>query len=297
MASSRLLDWMSRMRSVPQPERLIPALYLAHGSPFLMLPQSSDDEVFSNDSKLGGLHYQFLEQLGPFLLEKFKPKGIIVFSAHYESRGSVEVYSRDDENPLFYDYYGFPDYLYQIKFHSKGSKRIADQIISALKEYQIPAKTVSGDRGLDHGVFVPFKIMFPDGLNIPLIEVSMHTLDPMQLYKVGQALQSLRKEYLIVSGGLNIHTFEDLSAFNEDTAADGYKEFQLDILKAIETDKQNDRLNKLLGLQLHPYFRKAHPREEHFVPLYVAAGLGSSGKSKVVCDLYGAVSAFFGIDE
>ncbi|EEB08092.2 aromatic ring-opening dioxygenase [Schizosaccharomyces japonicus yFS275] len=262
-------------------------------APFLLLKDDGIDMV-GREFQKDGEHYMFLQKLGPFLLERFRPKAIIVFSAHYETRNLVHVFSRDAPNKLFYDYYGFPKWMFDLSFPSKGSSKVAQQVLNCLESNNISAAAVSGDRGLDHGVFVPFSIMFPTGLSIPVVEISMPSLDPFKLIAIGAALDDLRKDYLIVSGGLSIHTFEDPTAFNREFAADGFKQFHSDLLDAISIQDTDRRNRQLHAMMMHPFFRAAHPREEHFVPLFIPAG--ARGRTQVLCDLYGAVTALFGLN-
>lgn len=155
----------------------------------------------------------------------------------------------------------------------------------------------NGERGLDHGVFVPFIHMFLEQpFPLPVIEVSIDSsLDPDREIALGKAVESLRDEgILILSGGFVIHNLRDFKQFSPDTASEQVKDFQRTVIKAAESS-QNHRLDQLKQVVGHPGFRLAHPREEHFVPIYVAAGAGSQGEAKVLCDLHGAVTIAFGL--
>jgi aromatic ring-opening dioxygenase catalytic subunit (LigB family) len=108
-------------------------------------------------------------------------------------------------------------------------------------------------------------------------------------------VESLRDEgILILSGGLSIHNLRDFKQFSPDSASEQVKDFERTVIKATESS-QNHRRNELKQVVTHPGFRLAHPREEHFVPIYVAAGAGSQGEAKVLCDLHGAVTIAFGL--
>lgn len=102
---------------------------------------------------------------------------------------------------------------------------------------------------------------------------------------------------LIISGGLTVHTFEDFSAWEASTADAQYLDLHASILKAIESPgkSEEERNAALVSLVKHPSFRRAHPREEHFVPIYVAAGAGGQGSPKLLCSEYGIVTAAFGV--
>jgi aromatic ring-opening dioxygenase catalytic subunit (LigB family) len=139
--------------------------------------------------------------------------------------------------------------------------------------------------------------MFPEQpFPLPIIEVSLDSsLDPDREIALGKALESLRDEgVLILSGGLSIHNMRDLKQFSPDTASEQVKDFERTVIKAA-TSSQKHRLDELKKVVRHPGFRLAHPREEHFVPIYIAAGAGSQGDAKVLCDLHGAVTIAFGL--
>lgn len=143
-----------------------------------------------------------------------------------------------DENPLLMDYYGFPKELYDITWRSKGSKALSQRVVSAFRAAGMPARTTPTTEhrgedgrpthrkyhnGLDHGVFVPFKLMFPDttgSFDVPVVQVSIGSdYTPEHEYEIGKAVKGLRDEgILVLSGGLTIHTFRDPSSFNEKTA-------------------------------------------------------------------------------
>ncbi len=187
--------------------------------------------------------------------------------------------------------------MYKIKFDSRGDHEIASKIASLLERNNIETKVIKNKRGLDHGCFVPFKLMFPDPCPIPIVEVAQDDgLDPQRNLDIGRALESLRDEgILILSGGLTIHTFKDFSAWSKSTAAQGYLDFETAIKEAAVLEDGSERNKKLIGLTKHKYFRLAHPREEHFTPLYVAAGAGSRGKAAILSDLHSAITIAFGL--
>jgi len=290
--------WISKLDKLPK-ER-IPSFFFAHGSPLLLYPKDQPNKFFDL-SPIGGPdgpNAAFLKDFGKFLLDRYKPKGIVVFSAHWETDGEIEVMSYND-NHLFYDYYGFPKSMYEIKFESKGSPTIAKRVVELFKQKNIKAKTIEKGRGLDHGVFVPFKLMFPDGLtNIPVVEVSIDSsLDPQRHIDIGKAMTPLRDEgILVLSGGLTIHTFQETDAWDPKKAPKGFLDFERSIVSSVENNKDGEARNSAMkDIVKHPYFRRAHPRTEHFIPIYVGAGAGSDGDASVISDLHGAISIAFGI--
>jgi aromatic ring-opening dioxygenase catalytic subunit (LigB family) len=160
---------------------------------------------------------------------------------------------------------------------------------------------------------VPFKLMFPTPCPIPIVEVSMDsTLDPQRLIELGKALIPLRyasppsgsthicrdEGVVILSGGLTIHTFKELDAWDPNKAPQGFKDFERAIVDSVNNSmsasERNENMKELVN---HPFFRRAHPREEHFVPIYIAAGAGSDedDHADVLADIHSAISIAFGV--
>ncbi|KAK4704950.1 4,5-DOPA dioxygenase extradiol, partial [Phenoliferia sp. Uapishka_3] len=312
-------EWSKELELLPSLEKtggLIPSIFLAHGQPLLVYPPTLAAERSGFGPLLetqgpNGTLAQFLRDLGPVLLEKYKPKAIVVFSAHWESPSERLVTDYGAENPLLMDYFGFPDELYKVEFESRGDHALSERIVELYKAAGIRARLspkieprgedgrgFSGP-GLDHGVFVPFKLMFGDKAPIPIVQVSIDSsLSPEEEWKIGAALAPLRGEgILIVSGGLTIHTFRDFGAFAPSTAKPPYKDFEESIIKAAAIPEPEKRKAALFHLTTHPGFRLAHPREEHFVPLYIAAGAGSDGggDAKLLSGIHGAKTIAFGV--
>ncbi|KAG9033558.1 hypothetical protein FRB95_014636 [Tulasnella sp. JGI-2019a] len=142
--------------------------------------------------------------------------------------------------------------------------------------------------GLDHGVFVPFKLMFGDSVDVPVVQVSIdRSLSPEKNWAIGKALDELRSQgILIISGGLTIHTFKDPSALSESTANAHIRGFHTAIIDAVHSPPELLKAS-LCALTTLPGFREANPREEHFVPIYVAAGAGEGGAGKVISSQFG----------
>jgi aromatic ring-opening dioxygenase catalytic subunit (LigB family) len=154
--------------------------------------------------------------------------------------------------------------------------------------------------------------MFPTPCPIPIIEVSMDaSLDPQRLIELGRALIPLRytspqnypltsrdEGVVILSGGLTIHTFKEWDAWDPKTAPQGFKDFEKAIVdsvnNAMNVSERNENMKELMD---HPFFRRAHPREEHFVPIYIAAGAGSAegDVASVLADIHSAISIAFGV--
>ncbi|KAF7975279.1 hypothetical protein HWV62_10030 [Athelia sp. TMB] len=309
-------EWLKALEALPSTPNNIPSFFFGHGSPMLAFPETNTFNrapgVMDAMGPKGPLA-AFLGDFGPALLKKYQPKGIVVFSAHWETAGERLVTDYGDENPLLMDYYGFQKELYELKFKSHGDTALSERIVAAYKEANLKArKTLKSENrgedgrgfsgpGLDHGVFVPFRIMFGhEFLDVPIVQVSIDaSLSPEKNWQAGKAVSKLREEgYLILSGGLTIHNLRDFSSFAEATAGPIYKEFNQAILDALSTPDPETRKAAMIALTKHRGFRSAHPREDHFVPLYVAAGAGDTeggGRASVLNAMYGAQTVAFGL--
>ncbi|GAA6014344.1 hypothetical protein JCM11491_005049 [Sporobolomyces phaffii] len=317
-------EWQAEIAKLPTLEEnggKIPSVFLAHGQPMLILPPhlAKDTPMLATLGEIqgpDGLLSQFLQDFGPTLLEKYRPRAIVVLSAHYETDGGGVVTDYGDENPLLHDYFGFPRELYETKFHSSGDSNLARQIVDRLRAAGIEQSRLTTTNeprgrdgrgfngpGFDHGVFVPFKLMFGEEAPVPIVQVSIPSdLSPRSQRSLGEALEPFRSEgVLIISGGLTVHTFQDFSAFSPRTAKPIYLEFEAAVVAAVAEPDRAARAAALDALPRHAGFRLAHPREEHFVPIYIAAGAAHESErteakaARIVCGLYGAKSAVFGV--
>jgi len=304
-------QWQDALNSLPSTPEKIPAFFFGHGSPMLAMSDSaSRSGTKVKDQGTKSALATFLRDFGPVLLDKYKPKAILVVSAHWETYGEQLVTDYGDENPLLMDYYGFQQELYELTFKSRGDSVITQRVVDVLKEAGYSARSTpkteprgedgrgfSGP-GLDHGVFVPFRIMFGEEFTeIPIVEMSMDgSLDAERNWALGSAVQKLREEgILVLSGGLTIHNLRDFTSFSEATAQPIYKEFDKAVLSAAGVTDTASRKTALLDLTKHKGFRLAHPRPDHFVPIYVAAGAGGDGGAKILSAIYGATTVAFGL--
>ncbi|KAG1849056.1 Extradiol ring-cleavage dioxygenase class III enzyme subunit B [Suillus tomentosus] len=305
-------EWRTALDALPSTPEKIPAFFFGHGSPMLIARQVTNSPMTSTMGPGGDLA-NFLRDLGPALRAKYKPKGIVVFSAHWETIGVRHVTDYGDRNPLLMDYFGFEPYYYQQTFESKGNRALAERIILLYKEVGGEAKLsgINENRGwdgrtspprqgpgFDHGVFVPFKLMFGDKVDdVPIVQVSIERSgDPEQNWAVGKALSKLREEgILILAGGLTVHNLHDRKQFSEKSASPDVTMFDQAITVAASKSQLDERKQSLFDLMKHDGFAQAHPSVEHFVPLYVAAGAGEEGGVQVVSAIYSAPTIAFGI--
>jgi 4,5-DOPA dioxygenase extradiol len=243
--------------------RRVPSLFLAHGSPMSVL-----DKSFA-----GALH--------KFTSRQVKLRAIVTLSAHWKSPGAIRVTS----NPkpcLIYDFMGFPDWLYEIAYPCPGDRAVAQMVAVMLERAGIEAR-LDPDRGLDHGVWVPLSLAFPEA-TVPVVQVSLPIPStPELMLAMGRALAPLRAEHilLVASGGI-VHNLARLQAFMDSPVpepwAAEFDSWVRDKVGAFDTDA-------LTGyVRLAPHAGAAVPTSEHFDPLLFTAGTILPGD--VVYDLY-----------
>ena len=147
-----------------------PVLYLSHGAPPLV-----DDELW-------------VSQLAAWAAEIPAPSAILVVSAHWEA-APLTIGSTTVETPLTYDFWGFPDHYYDVTYDAPGAPELAAGVEALMPDGQPVAH--DPDRRLDHGAYVPLTVMYPDAA-IPVLQISMPTLDPQRLLRLGARLRPLR---------------------------------------------------------------------------------------------------------
>lgn len=200
-----------------------------------------------------------------------KPKAILVISGHWEEKDFTVMTSL--KPPMLYDYYGFPAETYAIRYAASGSAALVARVQELLGQARIPLLT-DGTRGYDHGTFVPLAVSFPEA-DVPVVQLSMKKgYDVGDHLKLGQALEPLRSEgILIIGSGLSYH---NLREFGQPRAIPAAQEFDRWLNEAITTADLKAREENLKRWAAAPSARLAHPREDHLIPLMVAAGAASS---------------------
>jgi 4,5-DOPA dioxygenase extradiol len=230
----------------------MPALYIGHGAPPLV-----DDALWTS-------------QLAGWAADLPRPTAILVVSAHWES-APLTIGATDNGTPLVYDFGGFPERFYRTTYAAPGAPELAAKIKKLVADTEPVAEQPR--RGLDHGAYVPLTVMYPDA-DIPVLQMSLPTLEPSRLLEVGRRLAPLRDEgVLIVGSGFTTHGLPFLRDFRVDAAAPGWsREFDAwtaETLRRGAVDELADFRHRAPGM---PY---AHPTIEHFAPVFVA--LGASG--------------------
>jgi aromatic ring-opening dioxygenase catalytic subunit (LigB family) len=202
-----------------------------------------------------------------------RPQNVLVVSGHWETeRPTVNTATRP---PLLFDYYGFPEHTYRLTYPVAGSPPLARHVRELLASTGI-ASDEEPERGLDHGVFIPFKLIYPDA-DVPMVQLSLNrSLDAATHLSLGRALAPLRDEgVLIVGSGMSYHNLRDLFT-NDPRALRAAAEFDAWLNEAVTESDPAARERKLAAWHQAPGARAAHPRPEHLIPLMVAAGAAAA---------------------
>lgn len=198
-----------------------------------------------------------------------RPRALLMVSGHWEEDAFTV---QDGKRPgLLYDYHGFPEHTYQLRWDAPGAPDVAGRAAALLDAAGLATRR-DGERGWDHGVFVPMKVAVPDA-DIPTAQLSLRAdLDPAAHIAAGRALAPLRDEgVLIVGSGMSFH---NMRVRNGDATAPADL-FDAALTEAVTDTDPERRAARLSQWQAMPHARFAHPREEHLIPLMVAAGAGA----------------------
>jgi len=205
-------------------------------------------------------------------LPRAQPKAILVVSAHWEE--TVPTVMTHERPPLFFDYYGFPAESYALTWPAPGSPALAARVRERLEGAGF-ATAANGERGFDHGAFVPLKLAYPEA-DVPTAQLSLKSgLDPAEHLAIGRALAPLRDEgVFLVGSGM---TFENLRAFGRPDGRDAAEAFDAWLRTAV-TDEARKRDQALTTWTTAPSAHVAHPRAEHLMPLMVVAGAAGADR-------------------
>ena len=201
-----------------------------------------------------------------------KPDRILVISAHWEEQ--IPTLLGAANPPLFYDYYGFPEQAYKVTYPAPGEPDLAERIAVTLEANGIPSR-LDPERGFDHGVFIPLKLMYPEA-NIPVTQLSLiRGLSAQQHIALGKALQNLKNENILIIGSgfsfHNMHAFFQPQSGDSDTANEAFQDWLIETCTGqIDT---TEREKRLIHWEKAPFARYCHPREEHLLPLHVCAAM------------------------
>ncbi|KAF2135218.1 uncharacterized protein K452DRAFT_239772 [Aplosporella prunicola CBS 121167] len=239
-----------------------PVYFLSHGGPNIM--EEPDHPA-----------YKKLQDIGKEITSKVKPKAVVIFSAHWQSRNNGVLVNTAEITELIYDFYGFPDSYYNVKYPNVGSRDIAQNVMSKLEQAGVGYTPVS--RGLDHGAWVPLLLAFnpeKNPLNVPVVQISLFRQeDPNEHYRLGKAVAALRDEnILVICSGMAVHNLRDLWASMGQSQPMPYVNSFDDALKEAATTQPDQRQEAMAALLKRGDARQAHPTFDHLLPIHIAAG-------------------------
>jgi 4,5-DOPA dioxygenase extradiol len=213
-----------------------------------------------------------------------KPDGIMVISAHWEEEISTLLSA--EKPAMFYDYYGFPEEAYRIQYSAPGNPELARQASNLLKKADIPAQ-LDPQRGFDHGLFIPLKLIYPQE-DIPSIQLSLiKGLNAQRHIDLGKALRGLKaSNILLIGSGFSFHNLGEFFPANSNSSDAANDEFQDWLIETCTGDLSlEERERRLIHWRTAPSARYCHPREEHLLPLHVCFGAAAQ-KAKLIFDDY-----------
>ncbi|KAL4978463.1 Extradiol ring-cleavage dioxygenase, class III enzyme, subunit B [Aspergillus desertorum] len=271
------------MSSSVEPTLHLPVYFIGHAGVGLLF----DDRPVLESARAN------LREVGEeFISLAPRPKAIVAFSGHFEA-GEIHgpgVFSKHD---FVNDFHDSRPLVYEYEWPHRDAPDLATQLWQHLRQAGIRAKRV--ERGVDHGIWVPFKVMFPEDrpLDIPLIQIStFHGYHLESQIRLGEALHSLRHEgFLILGSGMAVHSFASIQEIADARGGEEKKtvralvlsetrSFDAQLRAAVAKKDGRERKKALLKLEALYEFRRSHPTVEHFTPLPVAAG--AAGDAEVV---------------
>jgi 4,5-DOPA dioxygenase extradiol len=227
----------------------LPSVFISHGSPMHALEAGPAGTAWA---ALG-------RRLG-------KPKAILIASAHWET--NLPMVTGAEHPQTIHDFSGFPEPLYKLRYLAPGAPRIAQKTIALLKEQGITA-AIDGCRGLDHGAWAPLLYMYPEA-DVPVVQISLQPgLGTRHHLRLGRALRKIEEDNVLVIGsGHMTHNLRDWArgAGTPQPYAQEFSDWVRDRIEQHELDTLADYRSR------SPHGARAHPTDEHFLPLFFALG-------------------------
>ena len=243
---------------------MLPSIFISHGSPCLAIMDNELSDFFKS------------------LPKRFeKPKYILVISAHWMSK---ELRIMTNENPnIIYDFYGFPNKLYEKKYSARNDINKVNKIVELLEKNDINIIKDKDKEGYDHGVWAPLSLMY-EKADIPVIQVSLPiNYSSNDLYNLGKVLGQLKKDTLIIASGTMTHNLRDSSRdINAQTKiyASNFRDYIIQNIK-------NKNIENLINFEkTAPNVWDNHPTLEHFLPIFVALGASKNMESEILNSIY-----------
>ncbi len=236
----------------------LPVYFISHGGgPWSFMDEASRAPYAKLSAELADMP----RQVG------VRPAAVLMVSAHWDERAFT--LTSHPAPPMIYDYGGFPDYTYRIRYDAPGHPLLAARAQTLIEAAGLPA-ALDSERGFDHGLFTPMKVIYPLA-DIPVVQLSLlRGLDAESHLALGRAIAPLRDEgVLIIGSGLSYH---NLREFFSPRGWGPSREFDAWLNGALLGGSAEERAKLLIRWESAPAARAAHPREEHLLPLMVAVG-------------------------
>ncbi|WP_249583755.1 DODA-type extradiol aromatic ring-opening family dioxygenase [Pseudomonas viridiflava] len=232
---------------------MFPSLFISHGSPMLALQPGESGPA-----------------LARLAAEMPRPRAIVMVSAHWESH---ELLVNGNPQPeTWHDFGGFAAELFAVQYPAPGLPDLTREVVELLAASDLPAR-IDSRRPFDHGVWVPLSLMYPQA-DIPVVQISLPSRQGPELQtRVGKALAGLRAEgVLIIGSGSITHNLGELN-WNGDSArvepwAQAFRDWMIDKLASDDESALHQYRS------IAPHAVRAHPSDEHLLPLYFARGAG-----------------------
>jgi 4,5-DOPA dioxygenase extradiol len=235
---------------------MLPSVFVSHGSPMHALQAGPAGEA-----------WKALAQRLP------RPRAILISSAHWET--NLPMLTGGEKPETIHDFYNFPEPLYRLRYPAPGAPELAQRAQALLKDAGFTAG-IDGCRGLDHGAWSPLLYMYPKH-DIPVVQISVQpALGPRHHVELGRSLKKLSDEgVLIIGSGHMTHNLRDWGRGTKEPQpyAREFQEWVKQMLEQKDIDSLVDYRSR------SPHGVRAHPTDEHFLPLFFALG-AASGKSK-----------------
>lgn len=262
---------------------MLPVMFLSHGGgPCWLMDGSEPGNSRIREMDKNSKSADFMKNLRTSAGLPRAPDAILVVSAHWEED---EFTVQSSERPaLLYDYTDFPEFTYHLKWPVPGAPKIADRVRNVLNETGVKCLTTE-TRGLDHGVFVPLMLAYPEA-DVPVLELSLRVgLSIAEHLAVGEALGKLRSEnVLIVGSGQSTHNLDvnNLSGFVPPWC-NRFRDWFHDVMTNTSYTPQ-ERKQKLLDSDKETTFYDAHPTIEHYLPGPVMCAVAGYAPGRILYD-------------
>jgi 4,5-DOPA dioxygenase extradiol len=256
---------------------LLPALFISHGAPLFAIDAGESGPALTR------LGRQLKQQAGD------KLRGVVIMSPHWMARSPAVMSTAQPQT--WHDFGGFPPELYKLSYPASGAPGLAGEVGELLREHGI-ATQADPKRPFDHGAWVPLMHLFP-GHDVPVVQVALPAgWGPAQVHAMGRALQPLRERGVVVIGtGSMTHNLSEFFGGQREAAP-----YVVEFSRWVEDAIERGDLDALLDYRAQaPHAQRAHPTDDHFLPLFFALGAGGFGQGPAVKPGYVTREVMYGI--